>query len=69
MKFKRNFTKADWKTPFDGLRFETRKSEIKNPDGSRVFFLDNVVVPDSWSQVATDIIAQKYFRKAGIQLS
>jgi len=66
MKFKRNFTKADWKTPFDGLRFETRKSEIKNPDGSRVFFLDNVVVPDSWSQVATDIIAQKYFRKAGI---
>lgn len=66
MKFTRNFTKAEWKSPFDGLRFETRKSEIKNPDGSRVFFLDNVIVPESWSQVATDIIAQKYFRKAGV---
>lgn len=66
MKFTRNFTKAEWKTPYDGIRFETRKSEIKNPDGSRVFFLDNVIVPETWSQVATDIIAQKYFRKAGV---
>lgn len=66
MKFTRNFTKAEWKTPYDGIRFETRKSEIKNPDGSRVFFLDNVIVPETWTQVATDIIAQKYFRKAGV---
>lgn len=66
MKFTRNFTKAEWKTPYDGIRFEARKSEIKNPDGSRVFFLDNVIVPETWSQVATDIIAQKYFRKAGV---
>ncbi|MBI5727984.1 MAG: adenosylcobalamin-dependent ribonucleoside-diphosphate reductase, partial [Ignavibacteriales bacterium] len=43
-----------------------RTSEIKNPDGSTVFRMDNVMVPGFWSQVATDIIAQKYFRKAGI---
>lgn len=66
MKFTRNFTKADWKTPFDGLTFEMRTSEIKNPDGSTVFLMEEVWVPKDWSQVATDIIAQKYFRKAGI---
>lgn len=66
MKITRHFTVKSWKTPFDSLTFEPRKSEIKNPDGSRVFSLDNVMVPSTWSQVATDIIAQKYFRKAGV---
>ena len=66
MKFTRLFTKADWKTPFDGLQFESRTSEIKNPDGSIVFKMENVMVPSGWSQVATDIIAQKYYRKAGV---
>jgi len=66
MKITRHFTDKSWKTPFDSLAFEPRKSEIKNPDGSRVFSLDNVMVPSTWSQVATDIIAQKYFRKAGV---
>ncbi|MCH8494528.1 MAG: vitamin B12-dependent ribonucleotide reductase [Balneolales bacterium] len=66
MKFKRHYTQSDWKTPYDSLTFESRKSEIKNPDGSRVFLMENVQVPSTWSQVATDIIAQKYFRKAGI---
>lgn len=66
MKFKRYFTQEEWKTPYDSLTFETRKSEIKNPDGSVVFLMEDVKIPSSWSQVATDIIAQKYFRKAGV---
>jgi ribonucleoside-diphosphate reductase alpha chain len=51
---------------YDGINFVVRKSEIRNPDGSQVFLNDKVAVPDSWSQVATDIMAQKYFRKAGV---
>jgi ribonucleoside-diphosphate reductase alpha chain len=66
MKFKRHFTNSSWESPFDSQKFEARVSEIKNPDGSKVFSMNNVFVPDSWSQVATDIIAQKYFRKAGV---
>ncbi len=66
MNFTRLFTKADWKTPYDNMKFEKRLSEIKNPDGSKIFEMKNVVVPSTWSQVATDIIAQKYFRKAGV---
>ncbi len=66
MKFTRFYTKSDWKTPFDNIEFVTRTSEIKNPDGSQVFHMENVVVPKSWSQVSTDVIAQKYFRKAGV---
>lgn len=66
MKFNRYYTQADWATPYDSLIFESRKSEIKNPDGSKVFSMENVQVPSGWSQVATDIIAQKYFRKAGV---
>ncbi len=66
MKFERFYTKEEWKTPYDGMEFVERTSEIKNPDGSTVFKMDAVQVPASWSQVATDIIAQKYFRKAGV---
>ncbi len=66
MKFSRLYTKKDWKTPFDEIEFESRRSEIKNPDGSLIFEMEDVNVPKSWSQVATDIIAQKYFRKAGV---
>lgn len=66
MKFTRYYTKSTDSTPYDSLKFESRKSEIKNPDGSRVFLMENVMVPSGWSQVATDIIAQKYFRKAGV---
>src|SRR6056297_2695551 len=66
MKFSRFHTKKSWDTPFDSIKFETRKSEIKNPDGSLIFQMEDVNVPKSWSQVATDIIAQKYFRKAGV---
>ncbi len=66
MKINRHFTRETWDSPYDSLTFEARKSEIKNTDGSSVFALENVMVPSGWSQVATDIIAQKYFRKAGV---
>jgi len=65
MQIQRLFTTAG-KDPLSSIKFAKRRSEIKNPDGSVVFRMDDVSVPESWSQVATDIIAQKYFRKAGI---
>jgi ribonucleoside-diphosphate reductase alpha chain len=69
MRIERRYTK-DGQTGQDaayaGLEFRLTTSEIKNPDGSVVFKLDNVEVPDFWSQVASDVLAQKYFRKAGV---
>lgn len=53
---------------FDSVEFDTRSSVIRNPDGSIVFEMNDISVPRHWSQVATDIIAQKYFRKAGVPL-
>ena len=53
-------------TAFDTIEFDTRSSVIRNPDGSVVFEMNNIKVPKHWSQVATDILAQKYFRKAGV---
>src|SRR5579864_1505750 len=51
---------------FASLKWDARSSVIRNPDGSVVFEMTNIRIPKGWSQVATDIIAQKYFRKAGI---
>ena len=65
MKIRRRFTQ-EGAGPYAGIAFDHRVSEIKNPDGSIVFRLENVEVPAEWSQVATDILAQKYFRKAGV---
>jgi len=65
MKIARLFTTPD-KDPLESIPFVKRTSEIKNPDGSVVFKMEDVMVPKHWSQVATDIIAQKYFRKAGV---
>ncbi|MGJ8545205.1 MAG: vitamin B12-dependent ribonucleotide reductase [Sulfitobacter sp.] len=65
MKIERNFTKAG-QDAYADIDFITTVSEIRNPDGSVVFHLGNVEVPASWSQVASDVIAQKYFRKAGV---
>ncbi len=65
MKIDRQFTKAG-QDAYADLEFVTTQSEIRNPDGTVVFQLDAVEVPASWSQVASDVIAQKYFRKAGI---
>ncbi|TMQ68833.1 MAG: vitamin B12-dependent ribonucleotide reductase, partial [Candidatus Eisenbacteria bacterium] len=52
--------------PLDEIRWETRRTVITNPDGSVVFQMDGVQVPASWSQLATDIVVSKYFRKAGV---
>ena len=65
MRVERRFT-ADGKSPYSGIEFRSITSEIRNPDGSVVFRLEDVKVPAKWSQVASDIIAQKYFRKAGV---
>ena len=65
MKINRLFAEAG-KKPYDSIEFEKRSSVIRNPDGSIVFEMIDIVVPKHWSQVATDIIAQKYFRKAGV---
>ena len=51
---------------FDLFKYEKRSSVIRNPSGDAVFEMNDVEVPASWSQVATDILAQKYFRKAGV---
>ena len=65
MKITRRFTEAG-KSPYAKIQFRRATSEIKNPDGSIVFRLDGFDVPEHWSQVAADILAQKYFRKAGV---
>jgi ribonucleoside-diphosphate reductase alpha chain len=65
MRIQRRYTTVD-QSPYAGISFRLTTSEIRNPDGSVVFKLDNVEVPDSWSQVASDVLAQKYFRKAGV---
>ncbi|MBT9383498.1 vitamin B12-dependent ribonucleotide reductase [Pseudooceanicola sp. CBS1P-1] len=65
MKIERKFTEAG-KDAYAGIPFVTTTSEIRNPDGTVVFHLDALEVPESWSQVASDVIAQKYFRKAGV---
>ncbi|MCW5941312.1 MAG: adenosylcobalamin-dependent ribonucleoside-diphosphate reductase [Fimbriimonadaceae bacterium] len=68
MKINRYYTQ-EGKGPYEGIEFVARKSEIRNPDGSAVFSMENVMVPSTWSQVATDILAQKYFRKAGVPMA
>jgi ribonucleoside-diphosphate reductase alpha chain len=65
MRISRHYTN-DGNDAYDGITFRKGSSEIRNPDGSVVFAQHDIDVPASWSQVACDIIAQKYFRKAGI---
>src|SRR5665213_1442818 len=65
LRFPRHFTK-DGVSPFEMFEYDYRKSVIKNTTGEIVFQMDNVEVPKLWSQIATDILAQKYFRKAGV---
>ena len=65
MKFERRYTRDD-RSPYAEIDFRLTTSEIRNPDGSVVFRLENVEVPEFWSQVASDVLAQKYFRKAGV---
>ena len=63
--FKRHYTK-EGVSPFDMFEYDYRTSVIRNPNGEKVFEMTNVEVPAHWSQIATDILAQKYFRKAGV---
>ena len=65
MRIERRFTKPG-QSPYQGIEFRLTTSEIRNPDGSVVFRADGVEVPAHWSQVASDVLAQKYFRKAGV---
>ena len=65
MRIHRLFTKEN-DSPYSNIEFRKASSEIKNPDGSVVFRLDDIDVPADWSQVACDVLAQKYFRKAGV---
>lgn len=65
LKFSRRFTK-EGVNPFDQFEYDYRTSIIRNPTGEVVFEMNNVEVPKQWSQIATDILAQKYFRKAGV---
>ena len=65
MRVTRRFT-TEGKSPYDGIEFRAQASEIRNPDGSVVFRQEAVMVPTAWSQVACDILAQKYFRRAGV---
>lgn len=65
MKIDKLFTKGS-SNPFDMFQFTLRSSSLRNPDGSVVFQMDDIEVPNTWSQMATDILAQKYFRKTGV---
>jgi ribonucleoside-diphosphate reductase alpha chain len=65
VRIERRFTRRG-QSPYEGLPFVKRSSEIRNPDGSTVFKLENIDIPEPWSQLAIDILAQKYFRKAGV---
>jgi len=65
LKFDRHFT-SDKVNVYDSFEYDYRTSVIRNPSGEVVFEMTNVEVPKQWSQIATDIIAQKYFRKAGV---
>src|SRR2546430_1340064 len=65
MHIARRYT-TEGQDPFAGIAFAPRTSRIVNPDGTTVFEMKDVLVPESWSQVAVDVLAQKYFRKAGL---
>ncbi len=64
MKFRRTYSAPG--DPYFGLTFEPRTSRIVDPDGTVIFEADGVMVPSDWSQVAVDVLAQKYCRKAGV---
>src|ERR1700692_756937 len=65
MRIERRYTK-EGQSAYADIAFRLTASEIRNPDGSVVFKADDVEVPVFWSQVAADVLAQKYFRKAGL---
>ncbi|MFM8771967.1 MAG: vitamin B12-dependent ribonucleotide reductase [Candidatus Kapaibacterium sp.] len=68
MKIPRRFTTSGT-SPYDMFRYTIRESVLRNQSGKEIFRMDHVEVPEAWSQVATDILAQKYFRKAGVPVT
>src|SRR5579864_1422326 len=67
MKITRRFTKQG-QAVYSSIQYEKRTSRISNPDGSVVFEMNDAEVPSQWSQLATDIMVSKYFRKAGVPM-
>jgi ribonucleoside-diphosphate reductase alpha chain len=65
LSFQRHYTR-EGASPYDMFEYDYRSSIIRNPNGEKVFEMNDVEVPKHWSQIATDILAQKYFRKAGV---
>ncbi len=65
MRVERRYT-TEGRSPYDAIAFREAVSEIRNPNGSVVFRQEGIEVPAQFSQVASDILAQKYFRKAGV---
>src|ERR1700724_875062 len=65
MKITRRFTKPN-RDVFSSVEYDKRTSRITNPDGSVVFEMNDAEIPRNWSQLATDIMVSKYFRKAGV---
>src|SRR3984893_5590483 len=65
MRIERRYTQ-EGQSPYTSIPFRLTASEIRNPDGSVVFRAENIEVPAAWSQVAADVLAQKYLRKAGV---
>ena len=65
MKFRTENTVEETEV-YESMVFKKTDSEIRNPDGSIVFSAKNIEIPEGWSQVAADVLAQKYFRKAGV---
>src|SRR4051812_31059055 len=65
MKITRRFTKAG-QDALKSVEYESRTSRITNPDGTVVFEMRDAMIPKAWSQLATDIMVSKYFRKAGV---
>ena len=65
LRIPRRFT-VEGHDPYESIEWVKRDSRITNPDGSVVFEVKDAEVPSSWSQVATDIVVSKYFRKAGV---
>src|SRR5436309_13316202 len=65
MHIARRYTR-EGQDPYTNIKFGPRASRITNPDGSVVFEMKDVLVPEPWSQVAVDILSQKYFRRAGV---
>ena len=66
MKINREFTNVN-QSPYEKINFKKVSTEILNPDGSPVFKLENFEVPENWSQVASDILSQKYFNSSKMQ--